>query len=93
MKAVTATYTSVKTVMKLNNMNKEKIIIKALDSGWYKLELTDKHGAYVGVCEQTLDDCIKYAKSYFAGAEKRKRINDSWGECVKEDRKAGRLWE
>ncbi len=78
-------------------MNKETITIKTLDSGWYKLELTDKYGTYVGVCEQTLEDCIKYAKRYFEGAEKRKRINDSWNECVKhlveEDRKAGRSWE
>ena len=78
-------------------MNEEKIIIKALDSGWYKLELTDKYGAYVGVCEQTLEDCIKYAKSYFEGAEKRKAKNDSWGKCVQQlveaDRKAGRNWE
>lgn len=78
-------------------MNKEKITIKPLDSTWYKLELTDKYGAYVGVCEQTLEDCIEYAKSYFEGAEERKRKNDSWGKCVQKlverDRKAGRNWE
>jgi len=78
-------------------MNKEKIIIKALDGGWYKLELTDKYGTYVGVCEQTLEDCIKYAKYYFSGADERKRKNDSWGKCVQQlieaDRKAGRSWE
>ena len=78
-------------------MNKEKITIKPLDSTWYKLELTDKYGAYVGVCQQTLEECIEYAKSYFEGAEERKIKNDSWGKCVQQlveaDRKAGRNWE
>jgi len=49
------------------------------------------------VCEQTLEDCIKYAKYYFAGADERKRKNDSWNKCVQQlveaDRKAGRSWE
>jgi hypothetical protein len=78
-------------------MNKETITIKALDSGWYKLELTDKYGTYVGVCEQSVEDCMKYAENYFAGADERKRKNDSWGKCVQQlveaDRKAGRSWE
>ena len=78
-------------------MNKEKITIKALDSGWYKLELTDKYGSYLGVCEPTIEDCMKYAQNYFDGAEERKRKNDSWGKCVQQlveaDRKAGRSWE
>tara|TARA_X000001382_G_scaffold106181_1_gene81546 strand:- start:673 stop:909 length:237 start_codon:yes stop_codon:yes gene_type:complete len=77
---------------------KEKMLITKLDCGqFYKVEVWDKYGDYVGVCEESIEDCRKYAQSHYDSADKRKASRDSWGECVKEmikeDRKRGFSWD
>ena len=78
-------------------MTKEKMLITKLDGGWYKVEVTDKYGEWRSTCEETIDDCRKYATEFWNNTEKRKASNDSWGECIKQmikdDREAGRNWE
>ena len=78
-------------------MTKEKMLITKLDSGWYKVEVTDKYGDWTSVCEETIDDCRAFAREWVNNTERRKASGDSWAECVKEmiknDRKAGRNWE
>ena len=78
-------------------MTKEKMLITKHDDGLYSVEVTDKYGSWVRVFEESIDDCRKYAQSHYDSADKRKSLDDSWGECVKEmikeDRKAGRNWE
>ena len=78
-------------------MTKEKMLITKLDSGMWKVEVTDKYGDWTSVCEESIDDCRKYATEFWNNTEKRKASNDSWGECVKEmiknDRANGLNWE
>jgi len=78
-------------------MTKEKMLITKLDSGWYKVEVTDKYGDWTSVCEETIDDCRGFAKEWLNNTERRKASSDSWAECVKQmikdDREAGRSWE
>ena len=78
-------------------MTKEKMLITKLDSGMWKVEVTDKYGDWTSVCEETVDDCQAFAKEWLNNTERRKASGDSWGECVKEmiknDREAGRSWE
>ena len=78
-------------------MGKEKMLITKLDSGMWKVEVTDKYGDWTSVCEETIDDCRAFAREWVNNTERRKASSDSWGECIKEmikeDRKAGRNWE
>ena len=78
-------------------MGKEKMLITKLDSGMWKVEVTDKYGDWTSVCEETIDDCRAFAKEWLNNTERRKASGDSWGECIKQmikdDREAGRNWE
>ena len=78
-------------------MSKEKMLITKLDSGWWKVEVYDKHGNWTSVCEETIDDCRAFAREWVNNTERRKASGDSWGECVKEmiknDRANGLNWE
>ena len=78
-------------------MTKEKMLITKLDSGMWKVEVTDKYGDWTSVCEETIDDCRAFAKEWLNNTERRKASSDSWGECIKQmikdDREAGRNWE
>ena len=78
-------------------MTKEKMLITKLDSGMWKVEVTDKYGDWTSVCEETIDDCRAFAREWVNNTERRKASSDSWAECVKEmiknDREAGRSWE
>lgn len=78
-------------------MGKEKMLITKLDSGMWKVEVTDKYGDWTSVCEETIDDCREFAKEWVNNTERRKASSDSWSECVKEiiknDRENGLNWE
>ena len=79
-------------------MTKERMLIKKdEETGLYKLEVWDKYDNYVGVYEESYEDCVKYAQDHYDSADKRLASRESWGECVKQmikdDRKAGRNWE
>ena len=78
-------------------MGKEKMLITKLDSGMWKVEVTDKYGDWTSVCEETIDDCRVFAREWLNNTERRKASSDSWGECIKQmikdDREAGRNWE
>ena len=79
-------------------MNKERMLITPdKETGLYRLEVWDKYDNYIGVYEESYEDCIKYAQSHWDSADERFASRESWGECVKkmikEDRKHGRSWE
>ena len=78
-------------------MGKEKMLITKLDSGMWKVEVTDKYGDWTSVCEETIDDCREFAKEWLNNSERRKASGDSWAKCVKEmiknDRANGLNWE
>ena len=77
--------------------DKPNIVLKCLDSGLWKVEVTDAHGDWISVCEETPEECMAFATKWLELTEIRKKRKDSWGECIKkmveEDRKNGRNWE
>lgn len=73
--------------------NKYKITIEYSHSGFYKVSLSDHHGARNVVYEPSVSKALKYAKTWCEEADERKHASDVMNRAILEsialDRIAG----
>ena len=74
-------------------MNKYNINIQYSHDNFYKVTLTDNHGARTVVYEQSVDAAFDYALQWCRESDQRKEERDTHAkaiaECIKLDKEAG----